>query len=529
MHGGKSTKVKAAEARDAAPTETELKLVIPPERLAEVAAAPVVERFARNRGTVRLLRAVYYDTADRALWRAGFTLRVRRQGGAHLLTVKSKGPAGGDMLSRREWEAPVAGAEPDLSPIAAELPATFHEALGGAGLEPVFATKVRRRARRLDLSGAAIEMAVDEGEVVAGEARAPVSEIELELLSGRAEALFDVALGLLEAGPADISFRSKAAQGFDLAFGAVPGWSKAGRTPIDADAPLDEAFATMLGAALRHLIENKGAAVDGSDPEGVHQLRVALRRLRSILRIVARATGADGVRAFGDDARWLASAAGDARNWDVFLTETLPPIEAICAGPEGFVALRRSAEAQRARGYDEIRAALADIRAQRFQIALALWIERRGWRIGGAPDALETLAGSASRHAAQVLGGLDRKVLKRGRRFAKMTAEERHELRLAVKKLRYATDFLLPLCASGKKMSAYAKGLSRLQDGLGRFNDMATTLSLVAEMRAEGGGADIVDACGVLRGWLAHANEATEAELRDLWDAFAGLRRPWPA
>jgi inorganic triphosphatase YgiF len=529
MHGGKSTKVKAAEARGAASTETELKLVVPPVMLASVAAAPVVERHARNRGTVRLLRAVYYDTADRALWRAGFTLRVRRQGGAHMLTVKSKGPAGGDMLSRREWEAPVAGAEPDLSPLAADLPGAFHEALGEAGLEPVFATRVRRRARRLDLAGASIEMAVDEGEVVAGALRAPVSEIELELLSGRAEALYEVALGLLEAGPADISFRSKAVQGFDLAFGAVPGWTKAGRTPIEAEAPLDEAFAAMLGAALRHLIDNKAAALDGSDPEGVHQLRVALRRLRSILRIVARATGADGVAAFGDDARWLASAAGDARNWDVFLAETLPPIEAVCAGPEGFVALRRAAEERRARGYGEICAALADIRAQRFQIALALWIERRGWRIGGAAHALETLAGPASHHAAQVLHGLDRKVLKRGRRFTKMTAEERHELRLAVKKLRYATDFLMPLCASGRKMTAYAKGLSRLQDGLGRFNDMATTLSLVTELRADGGGVDIVDACGVVRGWLAHANEATEAELRDVWVAFAQLRRPWPA
>lgn len=523
MRGGKSAK------EESAPVETELKLVVPPDRLAEVAAAPVVERFARNRGTVRLLRAVYYDTADRALWRAGFTLRVRRQGSGHTLTVKSTGPAGGDMLSRREWEAPVAGPDPDLSAIAVDLPAAFHEALGEAAPEPLFATQVRRRVRRLDPPGAAIEMAVDEGEVVAGSARAPVSEIELELLSGRAEALFETGLGLLEVGPADISFRSKAARGFDLALGAAPPWTKTGRTPIDPRAPLDEAFAAMLGAALRHLIENKEAAVHGGDPEGVHQLRVALRRLRSILRIVARATGADAVAGFGADARWLASAAGDARNWDVFLTETLPPIEAACAGPEGFVELRRAAEERRARGYGEVRAALADIRAQRFQLALAAWIERRGWRTGGAPGAIETLATPASDHAGRVLAGLDRKVLKRGRRFGRLTAEERHELRLAVKKLRYATDFLLPLCASGKRMAAYARGLSRLQDGLGRFNDMATTLALIADLRSGGGGADVMDACGVVRGWLAHANEATEAELRTLWDGFASPRRPWSA
>ncbi|QDZ00860.1 CHAD domain-containing protein [Nitratireductor mangrovi] len=515
-----------ASGGNGASTETELKLIVPADRLAALSSSDVIERHARNRGTVRQLNAVYYDTPDRALWRAGFVLRVRKKGSRYTMTVKSTGPVDNDLLGRGEWEASVPGIEPAIAMLASQLPQDFPD-VAQETLRPIFATEVRRRARMLDLPDASIELAVDEGRIVADDRTAPISELEFELESGEPTALYDLALDLIEHGPADVSLRSKAARGFDLALDRPPAYVKPGKSGVDRKASLDDALASILGASLRHLLENKPAAIDGRDPEGVHQVRVALRRLRAILKVMAKAIGAPEAAVFGRDARWLASQHGDARNWDVFLCETIYAVERSC--PEGgdFNALRDAASRQREGGYAKARAALADPRAQRFQLMLARWIERRSWGFAAPEQALSTLKAPAGGFAATVLEAQHRKVLKRGKRFNRMSTEQRHELRLAVKKLRYLTDFLLPICATGKKAAAYAKSLSRLQDGLGRYNDMATTASLLQAVANDEAPRGLHAACGAIRGWQARDLAELETGLQALWDKFRDHKKPW--
>ncbi|WP_164749765.1 CYTH and CHAD domain-containing protein [Nitratireductor alexandrii] len=511
----------------AAPTEIELKLVVPAARLAEIACAPVIERHARNAGTVRRLNSVYYDTPDRSLWEAGFTLRVRSKGSACTMTVKSTAPVNGGLLGRSEWEAPVPDMQPRIEVLAPHLPKAFFAALGAAPLEPMFSTEVRRRTRKLDLPDAVIELAVDEGRVVAGAASEPICELEFELESGAASALYDLALGLLDHGPAELSVRSKAARGFDLALGRPPAYAKAKKSALRGRVVLDDVFAAMLVDALLHFVHNKPAAVDGRHPEGVHQLRVALRRMRAILKLLGKLTDSSEAGAFADEARWLASAHGDAREWDVFLAETVPPVASGCPEIAGFAVLQAAAERLRAEGYDKARTALADRRAQRFQLLLARWIECRGWRAELSDKARAALAAPATDHALAVLTRQHRKVLAKGRHFDRLEPEARHELRLAVKKLRYVTDFLLPLCARGKRAKRYAKTLSALQDGLGRYNDVAVTAALLDRLAVPETPAAGHEACGAIRGWQARDLADLEAGLRALWDAFRAAGRPW--
>jgi CHAD domain-containing protein len=303
-----------------------------------------------------------------------------------------------------------------------------------------------------------------------------------------------------------------------------PAWRKPKRAPLDRDAPFDDAFAAMLSETLRHFVENRPAALDGRDAEGVHQVRVALRRLRSILKVLGDATGSEKAAGFAEDAKWL---AGDARGWDVFLAETVPPVERGCADPSGFDAVRKAARPLQAAGYERARAALCDPRALRLPLALARWIEVKGWRPADpAPEAADEKP--VSTLARDVLDRQFRKVLKRGRHFGRLDAEGRHEVRLAVKKLRYLSDFLLPLCTKEKKAAGFAKALSRLQDGLGRYNDIATTDDLLLRMARDDAPVALHRACGEVRGWQARDLAATETDLRASWKAFAGLKAPWP-
>ena len=508
--------------------EIELKLIAPPHVIDALAAAPLIVAHARNAGTVRNLDSVYFDTPDRTLAGAGFTLRVRRVGRKRIMTVKSAGGGAGDgLVGRGEWEVEITGGTPDLAALPEAVPQAFRAILAEAALEPVVTTQVRRRARKLDLPNACIELAIDSGTVEAGGRTVALSEIELELVSGEVGALYDVALDMLECGPAEMSLYSKAARGFDLAFGRPPAWRKPRRAAIARSDPLDDAFAAMLSEALRHFLENRPAALDGRDAEGIHQTRVALRRLRTILKVVAGATGSAAAADFAEDAKWLAGEQGDARGWDVFLAETVPPVEAACADPSGFDAVRAAAKPLHEESYARAGAAFGDPRALRLPLALARWIELRGWRQGAGPEALASLDGPASGLARDVLDRQFRKVRKRGRRFGKLDANGRHAVRLAVKKLRYLSDFLLPLCTKERKAAAFAKALSRLQDGLGRFNDIATTDQLLDRLAVSDAPAALHRACGEIRGWQARDVEAMEEKLRAGWKAFAAAKAPW--
>src|SRR5436305_4055563 len=149
----------------AADQEVELKFVCAPDALGAVlAAAP-----AGNEREAELI-SVYFDTPDQALRKAGVSLRVRESEGRRVQTLKR-----GEGMAREEFETPIEGLAPDraLGPLSRLVP-------DGAPLTPAFNVRVIRRQRTFRYAGARIELALDQGEVVGGDARTPICEVELE-------------------------------------------------------------------------------------------------------------------------------------------------------------------------------------------------------------------------------------------------------------------------------------------------------------------------------------------------------------
>ncbi len=505
--------------------EVELKLLVDADRLAEFNALPDIADHARNTGTRKHLKAVYYDTPQQILRQNGLSLRVRQHGQRFVQTVKAE--SGGDPLRRGEWEASVSSIAPDVDLAMPFVPAKLRDALRCQPLQPVFISDIHRLQRIVDLPAGSVEVAFDRGVLRSGKRSMPVSEIELELKEGSSSAIYDLALKLADHGPVRPSIRSKAARGFDLASDTPPPVNKPSKLDVDPSLPLDDAFAAILGSCLRDLLVSVPAAEDGRDPEGVHQVRVALRRLRSTLDSMATVVTSETLEALREDARWLAATLSAARTWDIFQGETLPAVAGSCAAIAGFDILGEGAEQRRLAAYDDARLALADARSTRFVIRLGGWIEVRGWRDDMGPESLPLLAEPAFSFARRVLSVHHAKVLKRGRHFKSMTAAERHRLRLSVKKLRYVADFLLPLCTDRKTAKQFTGRLAGLQDELGAFNDMATTGSLLASLVAAS--ADSGAAAAAIAGWQAHAMVGAEARLRDAWRDFAKTRPPWSA
>ncbi|MBR0908029.1 CYTH and CHAD domain-containing protein [Bradyrhizobium liaoningense] len=504
--------------------EIELKLGVDADLMAHFNAAPVIAAHARNKGSRKHLKSVYYDTPKRTLRRNGLSLRVRQSGARFVQTVKTD--AADDPLRRGEWEASVPSLTPDLALAMPFIPEKLRGDLEAQPLEAVFTADIHRHARIVDLPSGTVEVAFDHGELTAGDRSLPVSEIELELKGGNASTIYEIALRLAEHGAVKPTIRTKSARGFDLAAGVPPSARRPRKLRLDPSVALDDAFATILRSCFLHLLQSLPAAEDGRNPEGVHQLRVALRRLRSALDLMGSVGSLSNLDALRSEAKWLAQDLSAARDWDVFQLDTLPTIAKACPSVAGFDALGRAAARRQSEAYGKAHHALADRRCALFLIGLGNWIETRGWRSDVAAEDLGRLAEPAVNFAQRILSAQYAKVLKRGRRFKSRAAEELHRLRLATKRLRYLSEFLLPLYEDRKSTRRFARRLAALQEELGAFNDMAVTASLLEGLNAE---PDSAVAAAAVAGWQARASIGIQPSLHSTWRDFTAARPPWAA
>ncbi|MEW5882224.1 MAG: inorganic triphosphatase, partial [Pseudomonadota bacterium] len=303
--------------------EVELKLTVAAADLPRLRRR--LERFGRARRM--RLETIYYDTADGLLAAAGFALRIRRVGRRWIQTLKSE--AGSSALARRgEWEWALARPRLDRARLA-QTPAASLLA-PRVRLVEQFRTRFVRDTWIVDRDAARIEVALDVGEIIAGDRADAIRELELELKSGAAEALPAFALGIARAGRGGAIALlpygdSKARRGQRLAARALPQPVKANAQRLSAGARADDdaeaALKRTIGRATEVLLANAHGALAHDDPEFVHQARVALRRMRCALRLLRRHVEVSARLAA--DLRWIARALGSARDWDVLVAESL--------------------------------------------------------------------------------------------------------------------------------------------------------------------------------------------------------------
>lgn len=514
------------------PYEIELKLAVGEKDLETLLASELLRSRARAPLETVPLHAVYYDTSDHRLRRRRLALRVRSVAGRFVQTLKAPADLNGAHLGRPEWEVPRDDLTPDLR--AFQDPAVLD--LTGLvlpdELRPAFETRVRRRKLSLAWGEGIepptlIEIAADTGRLVAGDRQARISELELELLAGDPSALYALTEQLRRLVPMRIEPQDKAARGWALATGGPPGWRKAGDVDLEPTMTAEAGLQAILGSCLGHWLANEAAARDGRDPEGLHQLRVALRRFRSALALFAPAMAKAVRQRWNAELRWLVNGLGPARDLDVLATETLPTTHLIDDGDRDRLA--RIVAARRRAAQEDLVDLLASRRYADLALGLSVWVAGRGWRQDADVDAMLRQRAPLRGHAAKLLAKRHRRALALGRDFAELDADGRHEVRIALKKLRYGTEFFGPLFAD-KAVSRYRKASARLQDVLGRMNDVTVAARLLRDLVATAERpAEAALAAGQVIGWHASAATSVEPELQVDWDAFAAIDPFWTA
>jgi triphosphatase len=360
-------------------------------------------------------------------------------------------------------------------------------------------------------------------------ASAPVCEIELELRDGNADALFDLALALNELVPLRLETASKSDRGYTLLTDEQVAGRRAAPLRLDPEMTARDALSAILNHGLVHLIANEPAARQGHDPEGVHQMRLALRRLRSALTVFRPLLPGDVADRLRGELKWLAGELGGARDLDVLLQTQLAPVSMAFGEETALQWLATLARDARGAAYERVRAACSTTRYTALLLEVSRLGETRTWQERLDADAVQRLESPALDFANRLLTERHLKARKRGRHLSSLSPDARHALRLAVKKLRYAADSFRSLY-SEEKTRPYLKRLARLQEQLGLLNDIESTRKLIERFSADSTAEDsaaLARAGGLVVGWHARQVKPLTRRLIKQWKAFRSAVPFW--
>jgi inorganic triphosphatase YgiF len=499
------------------PREIELKFALPAHRAAEIAAA--IEALAGVRP--RALTSIYFDTEKGALRRARMALRVRRSGEKYVQTLKD----GGDgALSRGEWETAVKGPDPNLAALKSTPAAHL---VAKARLVPVYLVEVQRRTAEVIEGESRIELAFDEGVAKAKGREAAFAELELELKAGPQWGLFALARRLAASGDLTLSFTTKAARGAVLARPPRSFAHKFEPPALLAEHDAGQAFQAVARACLRQITGNAERLRYRASPEVIHQLRVALRRLRSLITSFKPVVGDARLPAIKAELKWLTGELDAARNLDVLLHGDYRAAVVQKDDAEGLKGLGARLRGARRMAYVRAAAAVESERFRRLLLDLLVWIETGPWTIAEKTAARRQRP--IRRFAADELADRRRKIAKRGRRLRELDPHARHKLRIEAKKLRYAADAFAGLFGRPKRAKAFIEALKEVQDALGDLNDIAVGERLAHEAAVIPGRAETDSA--FVAGRITGAQHARIGPLTDRAEAaltaFADARPFW--
>jgi len=281
-------------------------------------------------------------------------------------------------------------------------------------------------------------------------------------------------------------------------------------TGLAPDTAPDVALRHIVAACHADLLKYRAVVLASRRPIGVHQTRVALRRLRAVFGLFKSAVDGPVVRALSAEAKWLAGECAPARDLHVFLNETVSDVPPI---------VRRIGNRLAKTHLERARTALSGARFEGFHRQL---------------DAFAALS-PASTHerldefARSVLDKRHDKVAKRGRKLGSLDERRLHRLRIAIKKLRYAADFLRPAFAS-PLAKPYIEATARLQGALGALNDRAVAAHVLADLAtAARPSEDVARPLKALAKQAASGNKRRRRKLERAWMEFRKAGRFWPA
>jgi triphosphatase len=417
--------------------EVELKLEVPPHSLYRLARSSLLQAARKKSSKPATLVSVYFDTDKLKLRNKGLSLRVRRIGRRHIQTIKQESGESATLFTRNEWEHHIGGRQPDLDVAQDAALAPVFTKNVRRRLKPIFETRVRRTVYPIQSGGSEIELTIDKGKVEAGRRSSPLCEVELELKRGECAELFKLARMLAEEVPVQLAVKSKAERGYALIAGELPEAVKAAPVALTPDCSRQAAFQAIARACLRQLVANQPATLAG-DAEGLHQMRVSLRRLRAAISLFADMLLDPQTDKMKTQFKWITQELGPARELDVFIKRVVRPVTDGKPNGPGAAVLAKDLQQRREEAFAHAGAAIESTRFRDLVLDTACWIEAGEWT-RSTDDLTRSLREQPIvPAAADEMRRRWKKILKAGAQLDELDPQRRHKMRIQAKKLRYA-------------------------------------------------------------------------------------------
>lgn len=297
---------------------------------------------------------------------------------------------------------------------------------------------------------------------------------------------------------------------------------KASPVELSAKTTVEQAIQTTLANCLSHIDGNAEGLVRGADPESVHQMRIGLRRLHAALNLFEQV--APWPNRLLQELEWLEQLSGAARDWEVLSGATVPKLAEENPEYPALAALQQQAFEIAAKKRRTAAAAVSSARYAKLLLALNGWISSRRWRESIANPELVALSTPIAEFAHRALGKGHAKLLKRGNGLHDMDPRGRHRVRIAAKRMRYATEFFQSLYGR-RKTRSYLDKLAAIQDVLGTINDRSVAVKLLDAISARH--PELAGAGGYVQGYLMAQTETEIAQIDKLWKRYESTSVPW--
>ena len=289
-------------------------------------------------------------------------------------------------------------------------------------------------------------------------------------------------------------------------------------TLVHREQTVESAFNHILRTNLASIERSEPVALVGKDIEGVHDIRVGLRRIRSALTVFRPVIPCRVTKPLAKDLRWAAKELDRARDLDVYIARNL-------SGKKSQAKMRALATKQRDKAYQRVRHLLKGKRYRGVKVRLGDWLDANTWHTELSKQERKVAKRKVAPFASHVLEAHRLEILKKGRDIRQLDSEALHRLRLKCKKLRYATEFFEPVY--GAQMKPFTKQLKEIQELLGTLHDIAVMTRLQQDLIKDCGNSKLKRAARKLEAQGQREAEIVSDKLIRCWKMFSQTKRPW--
>jgi len=491
---------------DAAAHQPVLEFDIEPDDVPALLRSPALAARRHGRARTSRIAIVWHDTAAGTLKARG--LAIAEQAGRWRL---ERLRPGGDADWPPATPAPVLAEAASAGQLGANLTDPLVAVAAFTGTRRAYPLLFGNAAGRLDvLQGALRGVAHDQPS-----GRVHIAGPQPGLAGFAAELAADVALAVPRAG--------LAAEAIAVAHGTAPPPRRLGAPQVPPGLTVDAALRLIIAHLADVILYWAPIAARGEGAEPVHQMRVAVRRLRAALMLFRRVTAGPALPELERTLQDLAARLGRARDWDVFLDDTGADISAAFPADTRIAGLVAAAAKRRAAAYAALRDYRGSLAWHALALGLALLPTAAPWVDPDDTAQAERLAAPIEDHAARVLDRLHRRLLQQGADLETLPATALHDIRKRAKKIRYGTEFFA-LLFPAKRVKRFLEKLEDLQEALGAVNDGHVAADLMGQL---GGGAGRAFAAGAVQGYVAaHSSKTARSALKS-WTKYQQQETFW--